>query len=39
MKIKVKTDRGEVLNYTFVHPTALELFVKNLPPGWEVVPD
>jgi len=37
MSVKVKDTNGEVREFTFIVADALELFLRELPAGWEVV--
>jgi hypothetical protein len=37
MSVKVRDEKGEVREFTFVIQSAVELFLASLPPGWEVI--
>lgn len=39
MSVKVRDNKGTVRSYEFVSASAAELFLEDLPSGWEVVPD
>jgi hypothetical protein len=37
MSVSVKDNKGTVRNYEFVSAQAAELFLEDLPSGWEVL--
>ena len=37
MKVTVKDAQGTVREYTFIMQCAVELFLSELPKGWELV--